>query len=213
MESNKDGDKLIFLARTLAERGVFALRFDFSYCGESSGSFADLTCSGEVDDLRAAFDFASQSHGKIAIFGSSMGGTVALLFAAQKASVAGLVTFAAPVHPEDFPRRLLSDAEIKLWHQQGFAMYHGQRLNLTLLEDLEQIDVPSAARRIDCPVLILHGDCDEVVPIQEARELYSCLSGKKQLSILPGADHRMSNPEFMERAMSETLTWLLDSVG
>src|SRR6478672_7820048 len=112
MESNKDSDKLILLARTLAEHGVFALRFDFTYCGESSGSFADITCSGEVEDLRAAFDFVAHSFRKIAIFGSSMGGTVALLFAAKEASVAGLVTFAAPVHPEDFPRRLLSDAEI-----------------------------------------------------------------------------------------------------
>ncbi len=44
MESDKNSEKLIFLARQLAERGILALRFDFSYVGESSGKFKDRVC-------------------------------------------------------------------------------------------------------------------------------------------------------------------------
>ena len=85
MESDKNSEKLVFLSRELARRGVLALRFDFSYVGESSGKFEDITYSGEVEDLKAAYALLRSRHaGKTAILGSSMGGTVALMFAARE---------------------------------------------------------------------------------------------------------------------------------
>ncbi|MBM4262274.1 MAG: alpha/beta hydrolase [Deltaproteobacteria bacterium] len=214
MESTKNSEKLMQLADALAERGILALRFDFSYVGDSSGNLADITYSGEVADLRAAFELiARRSAGKVALFGSSMGGTVALLFAAQEAAIAGVATLAAPLHPEKFPKRILTPEELRQWRTSGFTIYHGQRLNVSLLEDLEKIDVPAAARRIACPVLILHGDRDEIVPVEEAYELYACLPGAKQLSIFRGADHRLSGAGDMRLAMQEALTWIVDSVG
>ena len=96
MESSKNSDKLVLLSNALAGRGILALRFDFAYAGESSGKFEDITCSGEVDDLQAAYALIqNRQPGKTAIFGSSLGGTVALLFAAREATVAALVTLAA----------------------------------------------------------------------------------------------------------------------
>ena len=62
---------------------------------------------------------------------------------------------------------------------------------MSLLEDLESIQVSDSVRRIKCPVLILHGDADEIIPVEEAYELHACLSSAKRLSILPGSDHRL----------------------
>ena len=213
MESNRHSEKLIFLAEQLAQRGMHALRFDFRYVGESSGKFEDITYSGEVEDLRAAFELMGKScGGKIAIFGSSMGGTVALIFAAQEPAVAALATVAAPLHPENFPRRILSPAGLKRWRELGYTVFNGQRLNITLLNDLENVDVAGAARQIHCPVLILHGDADEVVPVAEAHELSACLKCSKRLVILKDGDHRLSNPAIMQRAADEALAWLADHV-
>jgi alpha/beta superfamily hydrolase len=178
MESDKNSEKLIFLSRALAQAGVAALRFDFSYAGESSGNFEELTCSGEVEDLRAAYDLMQERYpGKIAILGSSLGGTVALLFAAQQPQVAALATLAAPLRPEDFPKRMLTPAQLQQWRAQGYTFFNRRRLNVTLLEDLDRIDVVTAAKKVRCPALILHGDADKVVPIEEAYELYGCLMG------------------------------------
>lgn len=213
MESDRNSEKLIFLGRHLAQRGILTLRFDFSYVGESSGKFEDITYSGEVEDLRAAYALIQSRHiGKIAIFGSSMGGTVALMFAATEPHVAALATLAAPLHPENFPQRFLTPVGLECWRKHGFTRYNGQRLNLTLLEDLENIDVAGAARRIHCPVLILHGDNDEVVPLAEAHELHDLLANPKRLSVLKDGDHRLSNPTIMQRAMREALDWLTEHV-
>jgi putative redox protein len=213
MESNKNSEKLVFMGEALASRGMLVLRFDFSYVGESSGKFEDITYSGEVDDLRAAYALVqSRQPGKIAILGSSMGGSVALLFAAEEPAIAALVTVAAPVHPERFPTRTLTPKQIEQWRNQGFTLYHGRRLNVSLLHDLEQIRVLEAAARITCPVLILHGDADEVVPVREGHELNGCLRSSKQLLILHGGDHRLSDPAIMQRAVAEALDWLTKHV-
>lgn len=213
MESNKESDKLVFLGQALAERDILTLRFDFAYVGESSGKFEDITYSGEVEDLKAAYALIQSRHaGETAILGSSMGGTVALLFAAQDPRVATLVTVAAPVHPERFTDRLLTPDQVQQWRQHGYIDYHGRRLNVSLLHDLEKINVPEAVKKITCPVLILHGDRDDVVPVEEAYELHDSLSSAKELSILPGADHRLSDPTLMTRALSEAVDWLCQHV-
>jgi predicted alpha/beta-hydrolase family hydrolase len=209
MESSKNSPKLVLMAEELARRGILALRFDFACAGASSGKLEELTCSGEAADLRAAYDVVAGRHsGKTAIFGSSLGGTVALMFAAREPSIAALATLAAPVHPERFPARLLSKEQLERWRERGFILFNGQRMNASLLHDLECIDIPSCARRVTCPTLILHGDADAVVPLEEAHELYNCLPMEKKLSILPGGDHRLSDPQLMRRAVSEAIDWL-----
>lgn len=214
MESSKNSEKIVYLGRVLAKRGFLTLRFDFAYVGESSEKFEDITYSGEVDDLRAACSFIrDRSSGRIGILGSSMGGTVALLFAAEDPGIAALVTIAAPVHPEAFPRRILSPDALQKWRDRGFTFYNRQRLNLALLEDLESLDVIESARKIACPVLIIHGESDEVVPVEEAHELNACISGKRKLLILKGTDHRLSNPLMMQQALTEAVDWLTAHVG
>jgi len=209
MESNKESEKLVALSRRLAERGILALRFDFACAGESSGKFEEITYSGEVEDLRAAFNLMLRYPvQKIGILGSSMGGTVALLFAAEETKVASLVTIAAPLHPEKITEKLLTREEVQDWRRSGFFIYHGRRINVALLDDLERIHVIEAARKISCPTLIIHGDADETVPVKDAYELHALLQGPKKIRILDSADHRLSDPVMLEAALDESLNWM-----
>ena len=209
MESDKESEKLVALGEGLSVTGILALRFDFACSGESGGKFEEITYSGEAEDLSAAFDFMLR-YGveKIGIVGSSMGGTAALLFAAREKGVAALVTIAAPLHPEKFTDRLLIPEEVERWRREGFIHYHGRRINVSFLQDLERIDVPRAARKILCPVLVIHGDADATVPVEEAHELSAELRGPKKLLILQGADHRLSDPLLRQEALEQAIRWM-----
>ena len=59
-------------------------------------------------------------------------------------------------------------------------------LNLEALEE----ECVAKAREITLPTLIVHGEYDNLVPLQEARDLLTYLgSTQKELLIIPGADH------------------------
>jgi carboxymethylenebutenolidase len=61
-----------------------------------------------------------------------------------------------------------------------------------------------------CPVLILHGDADETVPVQEAFELQKILEKKKiayEMRIYPGVGHGFTG-EIWQDAGLRTLTFL-----
>lgn len=211
MESSKESEKIVRLARQLSERGILALRFDFAGSGESEGKFEDVTFSGEADDLRAAYEIvAKYPLKKIGLFGSSMGGTVALLFTAQEKNIAALVTLAAPVHPERFTERFLTPEEAREWRERGYIIHHGRRLNVSLLEDGAKLAVAEAARKISCPALVIHGDRDDTVPVEEGRELYAALGGPKKLRILEGANHRLTEPAELQTAVAEAIDWLTE---
>jgi uncharacterized protein len=211
MESSKESEKIVGLARQLSQRGILALRFDFAGSGASEGKFEHVTFSGEVDDLRAAYQVVVKyPPKKIGVFGSSMGGTVALLFAAEEKNIAALVTLAAPVHPERFTERFLTPEEAREWRERGYIIYHGRRLNVSLLEDGEKLAVAEAARKIFCPALVIHGDRDDTVPVEEGRELYAALGGAKKLRILEGANHRLTEPAELQTAVAEAIDWLTE---
>jgi alpha-beta hydrolase superfamily lysophospholipase len=68
-----------------------------------------------------------------------------------------------------------------------------QHLNLPArglkLEPIEQ-ERRAMIRQIAVPTLILHGELDQLVPLQEAKDLYHLLnSSKKKLVVIPHADH------------------------
>jgi alpha/beta superfamily hydrolase len=209
MESNKESEKIVALAEMASDKGLWALRFDFACADEKIAKFEEITYTGELEDLRAAFEFLYRnSVRKIGIFGSSMGGAVGVLFAAGETRIASLITLAAPLHPEKITERLLTPHEVEQWRDAGFVTYHGRRLNVTLLDDLQAIDIPWAATQVRCPTLVIHGDRDETVPVEEAQELFSWLGGTKKLAIIQGADHRFSTKEHLQNVLAGAMDWM-----
>ncbi len=84
--SSKDSDKFLSIARVFTDRGIAVIRFDFSGCGESTGSIADTTVTGRLAELTAVVQFARQHQlpgPRLGLLGSSLGGYLSLLYAAQ----------------------------------------------------------------------------------------------------------------------------------
>ena len=213
MESTKEGTKHRLLVERLAKSGFGTLRFDFSYVGESEGEFADLTIRGEVEDLRGAFDFVvARASGPIGLFGSSLGGAVALLFAADEPRVRALAVIAAVAHPERIVAEL-RPAELERWRREGIFSLGGVKLRRAFLDDVVSLDVLAACRRIAVPVFVAHGDDDRVVPPSDGEEIAAAVAGEARLSRYPGGDHRFSRAEDLERMLGECEGWLVRHLG
>jgi dienelactone hydrolase len=196
------------LARRFARRGIAAVRFNFSGSGigadpfafTEAEAFARNTYSRELEDVarvRAAIRTGEIPHldpQRTALFGHSRGGGIALVHAAEDGAYRGVVTWAAV---DDFDR--FDDATKSLWREAGHLLVRnartGQdhRIDLDLLEDLERnrdrLDILAACRRLRAPVLLVHGEQDEAVPVQALARLAAALAEHAHVLSIAGAGH------------------------
>lgn len=212
MESCKEGEKSVALAESLVRAGRDVLRFDFSYVGESEGRFEDITIRGEVDDLAGAWRFVrARIAGPIGVVGSSLGGTVALLYAAEQPEMAALATIAAVAVPGRRARALPED-ERRRWRAEGTYDLYGTRVGSAFLEDVETLDVARAIAGIRCPVLLTHGTDDEVVPVEDAEVIAEAVGGRARVMRFSGADHRFSEPASRTAMLEVISSWMCEQL-
>ena len=188
--SSKDSEKYVGIARRFCGEGLAVLRFDFRGCGESGGLFEDTSVTGRMEDLEGALDFVQeQGCESIGVMGSSLGGTVAVLTAAKDRRVKALVTWATPCRLDE------------LFRGEGIEGLEKLR------QDVSKYDVVKAVKETHCPVLIVHGSLDEHVSLSHAEVLYENANEPKNIKIIEGADHRLTNPSHRRRAVELTLDW------
>ena len=104
------------IARTLAEHGVMALRFNFRGVGRSEGRFGKGVA--ELDDVAGAVDFLVQEEGvdqgRLYLVGYSFGAWVGLHHAEHDPRLCGVVAIGLPMgQPEE--GFLSDDARPKLF--------------------------------------------------------------------------------------------------
>jgi pimeloyl-ACP methyl ester carboxylesterase len=209
MMSSKEGTKQKAFAHAFEESGLSVLRFDFSFCGESEGKFEEITFTQEVDDLRSAVRWVREKGARsIGLLGSSMGGAVAILYASEDPEVAALVTLAAVATPARLADRM-DDLKRKTreWKEQGYVLGAEGEPGERFAEDARRQDVLGAARGLSAPLLVLHGSADEVVSVEDAHAIHASAGGGKTLKILPGVDHRFTQPGALEEALDLARAW------
>ena len=193
-------------ADRLARAGYVVVSWNASGSGVDDGGeftrpehFAKNTFSAELADLQSvlyALDHGTldvTSPTSVGLVGHSRGGGLAILVASRNGRISSLVTWAAI----STPWRWSSEMQ-RRWREAGFLEITNQRtgqvLKLTpdVLDDLERnrelLDIASAADRIRCPWLVIHGAVDETVKLKEAEELASRAS-RPASRIVPGTGH------------------------
>lgn len=166
--------ELMHHGRGFAEKGIVCIFFDF--CGgglqsESDGNMTEMTIETEVNDLITVMNHVLSisyiDKSRLYLMGESMGGLVSAIVARRyKSKVKGLVLwYPAFCIPEDAKRRL----------SEGITDFYGTEISTEFDEVAGNIDITDIQSGYDRPVLLIHGDEDELVPIEysrKAKEVY-----------------------------------------
>jgi pimeloyl-ACP methyl ester carboxylesterase len=181
-------------------------RFDYRGRGASSGRLGGTDLATCIDDALAILDGVTDPAERLLVVGSSMGGLVALHLALLRPRrVAGLVLLAPAV---GFAARRWA----RLGDAPRAALLAGGRVSLeTGLKDDDvglhfytaaaAYDLPDAPGSVPvrCPVRILHGGCDTVVPLDVSEALVGQLaSADVALRVVEGAAHALTDPGDIE---------------
>jgi len=197
--SDMEGAKALALDAFAERRGLAMLRLDYSGTGSSGGRFQDGTLANWIEEALAAID--EMTDGPLIIVGSSMGGWIALHLALlRRERVQALVGIAAA---PDF-------TEWGFTEEQAAQLSDAGHLTRTFWESGQRLLLLSSEIEVDCPVRLLHGECDMDVPLEIAFRLLRALrSSDVQLNVLKGGGHRLSEPHEIE-AILRTIAGLLE---
>ncbi len=167
-----------------------AISFDFRGHGESEGH--STIGVRELLDLAAVVDYARrEGYRKIYLVGSSMGGATSLRYAASDPIIAGVATIGAFAHPG-----LTRTGELGLWLAgRAFARTAANAVRRCRISPGLNLPSPLAVvgQISPRPLLLIHGEFDPLVPVQQARELYAAAHEPKELIIVPHGDHDIPN--------------------
>ena len=158
------------LAASLQQQGLQVLLFDYRGYGGSEGK---PTEAGLRADARAARSYLVQRDDvdatQLIYFGESLGTAPAIGLAADHPP-AGLIL------RSPFP----SLVEVGQMHYPFLPVRF-------LLED--RYAVIGDIARVTCPVLVVAGDQDRIIPLGLSRQVYEAATSTKELVILAGSDH------------------------
>lgn len=202
------------LTRLLNAQGIATFAFDFFGQGESDGPFDALTTTTAVAQANAALDLVRQKgFARLGLMGSSFGGLVAILTAAQRRDLACLALKCPVVDFAEELRLTLGDEEMARWKATDTIpniMGGTERIGLRYAfyeDNLHHIGY-DPARAITAPTLIVQGDQDECVPLHQSRELAAALTCPKRMELLAGADHQFTKGPDFQRMTTLITEWL-----
>ena len=197
--SDMEGTKALALEAFTKQRGLAMLRLDYSGTGSSGGRFQDGTLALWLDEALAALE--QLTDGPLLIVGSSMGGWIALHLALLRPErVQALVGIAIAPDFTDWGFTAEQTAQLNDEGRMTRGFWESGQLLLLLGGEIA----------VDCPVRLLHGECDTEVPLDVAfRTMRALRSGDVQLNVLKGGGHRLSEPHHIE-AILRTIAALLE---
>jgi fermentation-respiration switch protein FrsA (DUF1100 family) len=195
-------------ARLLTQAGADVFLFDYRGYGDNEG---EPTEQALADDAERVWLYATDERqvapGRIILYGESLGGAVAIRLAAEKSAAdnapAGLIVHSSFTSLADVAQHHYPLLPVKLLLNERFA-------------SIEQIP------RVTCPILILHGERDTIVPFNMGMKLFETAPDRsssghlKQFVQLPNSNHndvQDADGALIEQAIADFLTLLTSKSG
>lgn len=180
----------------LSEAGYQVFMYDYRGFGKSAG---ELNRDGMVQDVKAAFNYVSQrpdvDKTKLISYGHSLGG-------AKSVTAIG----------EDTPkglRAIIIDGAFASY--RAMATIIGGQFGASMITD-ELSPKDFIAKITKIPLLVIHGDKDEVVPFAQGKELFDLANEPKTLFEVEEGHHGDSLSRDSGAYRKRVLKWLADRI-
>lgn len=209
----KDWGAWNLVAEAFANAGFFFLKFNFSHNGgtvKRPVDFPDLEAFAknnftlELDDLQRIIDmitttkkYAPEADGtNISLIGHSRGGGIVIIKAEEDPRIKKVISWAGV---SDFKSRFKEGSDsFEAWKKTGVThvengrtkqqMPHYFQFYKNFKENEERLTIHRAVRELTIPYLIIHGNEDPTVSIEEAKQLHTW-NNVSVLKVIPNADH------------------------
>lgn len=196
--SDMAGSKACAAFDWAAAHGRACLLLDYSGCGTSGGDFAEGSLSRWREEVLALI--AAHCAGQVVLVGSSMGGWLMLLVAlAIPDRVSALVGIAAAPDFTEWGTSEEDKAQLAAGRTVLKPNPYGPEPTPThpgFWSDGQAQRLLGGEIALDCPVRLLHGQCDADVPWQLSLRLAERLrSADVQVTLIKDGDHRLSRDE------------------
>ena len=156
--------------KLLYQSGLSVFLFDYRGYGRSQGRPSE---EGLYRDALGAYDYLTRTRmirpERIVLFGRSLGAAVAGELAVQKPA-AGLIL------ESSFP----SIEAVAKFHYGGLPVHWLLGADFSLIDRLPQLSLPK---------LIIHGDKDDIIPLELGRQVFEAAKPPKSFYLIEGADH------------------------
>tara|TARA_Y100000034_G_scaffold136471_1_gene213110 strand:- start:2959 stop:3708 length:750 start_codon:yes stop_codon:yes gene_type:complete len=198
--ANKNRVRTIKAAESYNNIGLGVLRFNF---GGSEGSYdSEITVENQVIDLNGAIEFMTDSgYKEVFLQGESMGGLVVLKsYPNYKKLVRGMILWAPVTKGKDLMEDVAEQIKLKTEDlgKKGFVVKHKDDKDFVIpmkyFEERLNVDQRDLLGNVICPVLILHGDNDDTVPLEDSKGAIKIFDNGK-LAIINGSGHKFEGFE------------------
>lgn len=215
--SNNNTENFVKLTDFLNGKNISSFRFDIYGHGESEGKFEDITITEAVDDIFQAINFLkSKGYSRLGLIGSSFGG-ISSIMAASKTNDLSFLILKSPVsNYEEVEEIRIEYPRMEEWKKSGFKDYESDgkkmRLNFSFFEDFKNNNGYEAAPKINIPTLIVHGDADDIVPVDQSLKTSKLIPNCK-LVLIKGANHRYTEDDHGEQMRKAIEDFILNQVS
>jgi hypothetical protein len=224
-KGNKDTPIFKNLENKLEKIKINSLRFDFSGCGESKGSYSQSTVNKQAKEIRLAIK--KSGYKKIILIGHSMGCAASLIASYRDKRIVAIIL----INPLVFPYITFKDSLVKFSPYVLLSKFNPENIKLLdrfkklkktreklitkikkevmgkgMLDEIKMLDLVCFAKKISLPVLIIHGKNDELIPLSHAEYLNFNIK-KSKLDVL----NYFHNP-FLDEEINEISAHAIDFI-
>ncbi len=204
-----NGSQLRSAADALRRQGWSVLLPDARSHGRSDAdTFSSLPRFAE--DLDACLDWLirhhpdraqAAGHAHVVLLGHSLGAAASLLCASRRDEVRAVVSVSAFAHPEQVMRRWLAAYRIPFWPIGWLVNRYIEGVIGHRFDDIAPV---RTIARVKAPVLLVHGNEDDVVPLACAEQLKDAASNATLL-VVPGQHDSFADEAGLN---DQVLAWL-----